>query len=272
LSVVFRGNATEQRDQQLPRKIGVPLITDLDTVRTLWTVRGPAGMKIVAEPIAAHRATAIRQEMLRLSNTSSLVESASEIIFDSPADEVHGWYAPWAARMAVSDARLSQLRWRPEAAPQYDAPAVDAIRTQQEGVATRLKTTEVLQRLREQTAVTPQNQDVWAIGQHPGSDVACFSFIGDMGEIPVTFSFDEGPARWPHWLAALAVLAVGWAGYVFVQRGYLSAKIVEWPYALGVMAGLAWWLWCSPSLLGWVLVAVCLVGALRPPAHCYPVR
>jgi hypothetical protein len=172
--------------------------------------------------------------------------------------------------MAVSDARLSNLRWFPATAEQFDAAAIDAIRMQQEGVAIRLKTTEILQDVREQTASHPQDQDVWTIGQHPGSAVAHFSFIGGVGNIPVTFPADPGPSRWPRWLAAMAVLAVGGSIHELLRRGYLSSKVIEWPYALGVLAGLAWWLWCSPSILGWALVVVCLVGALRPPAHCHP--
>ena len=268
LTVVFRGAPSSSGRQH--REIPVPHVTDLDTVRTLWTVRGPSGLTIAADQIREHRTTSIRQEKLRLSNTSSLVESASEIIFDSPVDEVNGWYSPWATRMAVSDARLTKLRWFPEAGEQFDAAAVDAIRMQQEGVATRLKTTNTLMTIRQETNDHPQDQDVWAIGQHPGSDVAHFSFIGAVGRIPVAFPSDRGPGHWWFWLAAVAVLAVGWTIYVLLRRGYLSSKVVEWPYALGVLAGLAWWLWCTPSLFGWLLVIVCVVGALRPPAHCNP--
>ncbi len=39
----------------------------------------------------------------------------------------------------------------------------------------------------------------------------------------------------------------------------------QWPYALGVLGGIAWWLLASPSLLGWVIVAVSLWGAIRWP-------
>jgi hypothetical protein len=208
--------------------------------------------------------------MLRLSNTSSLVESASEIVFDSPMDEVKGWYGPWATRMAVSDARLAELRWFPSNTDQYDDAAVDAIRMQQDGVAARLKASETLEEIRRQTNRRPGDQDVWSLGQHPGGELEHFSFIGAVGKIPVAFSPDSGPTRWPFWLAAVAVLATGGVIYALLRRGYLSSKVVEWPYALGVLAGLAWWLWCSPSVLGWALVAVCVVGALRPPAHCNP--
>ncbi len=270
LSVIFRGQLATASDHRTVSEIPVPWVIDLDTTRTLWTVRGPSGLVITSEQLADHGTSALRQEMIRFSNTASLIESASEIVFDSPTDEVDGWYTPWAGRLAVSDARLSQTRWFPSQSAQYEPAAVDAIRMQQDGIAARMKTASILRDVRAQTAVRPQGQDAWADGQHPGSAVARFSFIGAVGRIALAMPRQQVPPRWPRWLAALALIGLGASVYVLLRRGFLVPWMVEWPYAVGVLAGLAWWLWCSPSILGWVLVTVSLVGALRPPAHCHP--
>ena len=46
----------------------------------------------------------------------------------------------------------------------------------------------------------------------------------------------------------------------------LGEWCARWPYLFGVLAGLAWWLWLPPSFLGWVIVAISMIGAVRLPA------
>ena len=45
-------------------------------------------------------------------------------------------------------------------------------------------------------------------------------------------------------------------------------------YACGVLIGLAWWLWLTPSLVGWLIVIASVASALRSPwvASPLPVR
>jgi len=57
-----------------------------------------------------------------------------------------------------------------------------------------------------------------------------------------------------------------------LRRGTLAEYFNRWPQAIGVAAGLAWWLWLQPSGLGWGIVLVSLVAPLvsrrrrSPPA------
>jgi hypothetical protein len=44
----------------------------------------------------------------------------------------------------------------------------------------------------------------------------------------------------------------------------LRDSFSRWPHLPGVVIGLAWWLWLSPSSVGWLIVAVFLVSSLRP--------
>jgi phage shock protein PspC (stress-responsive transcriptional regulator) len=60
------------------------------------------------------------------------------------------------------------------------------------------------------------------------------------------------------------IFAIGAAIVLYLlQRGYLAEWLIRWPYAFGVAAGLAWWLWLSPSVIGLAIVAVCVLGSLR---------
>ncbi len=62
------------------------------------------------------------------------------------------------------------------------------------------------------------------------------------------------------WLAA-----AGWgllvAGAWALGRTRRAQWLTKWPHAAGVVVGLAWWLWLSPSVLGWLIVAVSLAAA-----------
>ena len=46
----------------------------------------------------------------------------------------------------------------------------------------------------------------------------------------------------------------------------------RWPQLPGVVIGLAWWLWLSPSALGWLIAAVFLASSLRPAWRSRPMR
>ena len=46
----------------------------------------------------------------------------------------------------------------------------------------------------------------------------------------------------------------------------------RWPQLPGVVIGLAWWLWLSPSALGWLIAAVFLASSLRPVWRSRPMR
>ncbi|MCW0295071.1 hypothetical protein NIL11_27015, partial [Klebsiella pneumoniae] len=71
---------------------------------------------------------------------------------------------------------------------------------------------------------------------------------------------DKFATRLPTALLFAASMA---ALILFVRLGLTSTLTNRWPHALGVVAGLAWWLWLTPSILGWVLVLLSLGTSLR---------
>ena len=40
-------------------------------------------------------------------------------------------------------------------------------------------------------------------------------------------------------------------------------RLARWPHAPGVVLGLAWWLWLSPSVLGLVIALASVLAAVR---------
>ncbi|MCA9151696.1 MAG: hypothetical protein KDA92_20470, partial [Planctomycetales bacterium] len=65
------------------------------------------------------------------------------------------------------------------------------------------------------------------------------------------------PRRWATWLCVLSCIGVS-VGWQFIPR-FAYPLSPRWPYLPGVLAGLAWWLWLSPSWIGWVIVGLSLL-------------
>src|SRR5205823_6172754 len=75
----------------------------------------------------------------------------------------------------------------------------------------------------------------------------------------------EKHADWAQRLSWSAAL-LGAVGMLVLagRRGVLDDWSRHWPHVLGVMAGVAWWLWLAPSVFGWVLIVGSLLASLRP--------
>jgi hypothetical protein len=244
----------------------VPWITDFDVVRTLWTVHGPRHTLSESLDIEPHRVSAAVQEAIRLRATANLIESAVETVMGSPANEIQAWYAPWAVRLAGSEARMARDRWlAPRAEVPLDSAAIDAIDRQQGNIAKRLNTSPTLQDLRAQTGRYAQPSDLLVFAQQADMDSRYYTFIGRVPAITLA-RHRSGPGYvWPQLLGACLVAAVGGLIGYSLRQDRVTARLRQWPCLPGVLIGLVWWLFASPSLLGWLIVAASLWTALRCP-------
>jgi hypothetical protein len=210
-----------------------------------------------------------------LRSTASLIEAASETLLDSPASEVRAWYTPWAVRLACSGARIAQdRRVAHRADHDVESEAIDAIDRQHEALAQRLKTVPSLEEVRREVARFPQPSDLWGFARPASMTTTRYTFIGTapvlvFGVVPADASRSSA---WLKWLAAAAVVGLSGAFWLLLSRGALHTWLRQWPWMLGVLIGLAWWLWATPSLAGWIVVAVSLWGAVRLPMRSGRVR
>jgi hypothetical protein len=65
-------------------------------------------------------------------------------------------------------------------------------------------------------------------------------------------------------IASLAVLLGAVIVWISKREMVLGDYLRSCPQVVGVLAGLAWWLWLTPSVLGWVIVALSLIAGIRP--------
>jgi hypothetical protein len=272
LAVLFQGGC-RPAEQKGVESLIVPWIAGFDIVRTLWTIRGPSVARLQGKAAEQPPISQVQQESIRLRNTASLIESAVDSVLDSPAGEVRAWYQPWIVRVACSEARIERFRWaaRPNESTVGSA-AMRAIGDQQQSIAQRLNTNLTLTDVRQETAHFSQPADLWEFGRHPGTVTSRFSFFGARPELTVAFEPSLKTAWWPTLLASLVLGLAGCGLGILSRRGWLASWFRQWPHFVGVLLGVVWWLFASPSWLGWVIVAVGLFAAFRLPIPTHRVK
>jgi membrane protein implicated in regulation of membrane protease activity len=68
---------------------------------------------------------------------------------------------------------------------------------------------------------------------------------------------------WGRFFAACGLGLLVLACQLGSRCGVLLALFSRWPHVLGVIAGLAWWLWLWPSALGGLVILVSLACSLH---------
>jgi hypothetical protein len=260
LDVIYSQRAHEGR----PRRdvIMTPILVDLPIERSLWTIDTPASLGSVSP----HSGTAIapaEHALLRVECTANLLKSADRLLAKEPGENVGSWYLPWAERLRFrrTAAERSSLDLPAEAEP-TTASRLTAIDSEQLDLARRLGTQDVLeqslagsQAISEPTALFESLQ--------PDGSVRSHIMLAGNGNV-LEIDFPERMASHPRrrMLAAIAVGLVGAAISISLRRKNFTLGDVPYlPPAVGAVAGLAWWLWLAPAILGPILVILCAVSA-----------
>ena len=63
---------------------------------------------------------------------------------------------------------------------------------------------------------------------------------------------------------ALATFIIAWVLWRLSRLEPLRDGLSRWPHLPGVIFGIAWWLWLTPSVVGWLIATAFLASSLRP--------
>ncbi len=138
-------------------------------------------------------------------------------------------------------------------------------RQQQDSIAQRLNVPPSLASSLPDLAKYPAPADLVRLLQGHQYSSAHYAFLGQADRIPLAQARPRLPAWWWHVAGALLVLAAGAISWAAARNDRVLGYLYQWPYAFAVLAGLAWWLFARPSILGWGIVILSVWGALRLP-------
>jgi hypothetical protein len=248
-----------------------PVLDDLPVERTLWTVVGPATFE-PGQPEDGSLLSPRSQELYRLRSAAALIEAASLTTAEDP-EETLRWYRRWAGRLAVARTavELPPAPAGPGKSP--EAEEIDAIDARQLQIAQRLGVTDVyLQLKQEGVRVVDDPAALCQRSLRGGQSSARCLVPGRSDSVTLKLRRVQTSGLPFRLIGAISLAAAIVLVVVGLRRGTLAECFNRWPQAMGVAAGLAWWLWLQPSGLGWGIVLVSLAASLvsgwrhSPPA------
>jgi hypothetical protein len=216
----------------------------------------------------AGQITPLGQELVRYRTAAVLMERAGELVSENSPQEMADWFAPWGGRLASSRRALDVLRLENSEEWTLAATQVETIDKEQAALAARLSAVPSDHVPGKKLA---GGQRLFELVEE-GYPAVHLSFAGAQTKLELNYGpgpASDWPARWP---TALGLLACALAVYVLAVRGHLAEWLTRWPQVCGVAAGLGWWLFLSPSLLGWAIIALSLWSAVRFPWKVARVR
>jgi len=261
--ILSRGPRAGGRSSTSPR-LESPVLEQIPTEQTLWTVVGPSHFK-AGEPQDIGSISPWSQELIRLKNTAEMIRLASKVSLDlEDRDSTFRWYWRWARRLAAArtEFRRQVARGVALSRTRTARSEVRQIDQQQSRISQELGMVTVFEQLSAAEPAADDPSELWRRSQdNPQTATRC-CLPGAVGSLALTYR-PAGVSRLRGGLMSATCLTALIALIVLgLRRGVLAESFKRWPSAVGVIVGLAWWLWLSPSILGWGIVLVSLASAV----------
>ncbi|HUG66705.1 MAG TPA: hypothetical protein VMM76_03070 [Pirellulaceae bacterium] len=233
IALLFVGRASSLATEKNSLTLAAPRLRGLEARTTLWSVRDPR--QAASVPLLNHTmidAAATRE--LRVGILQELLNYNVGPVPQHRANDLQRWRERWQERLNAVTAKPA------DANSAYHASVVSAsVVSFHDAMKRRHGTT---------------RHDDWTY---------C-SFNGATPMLTI-IRLDRGTTDVAQRVAlALALCVAAWFLLKLSRREGVRDALSRWPHLPGVVIGLAWWLWLSPSALGWLIAAVFLASSLRP--------
>jgi hypothetical protein len=252
-------------DRWRSSRLPVPALVDLPVHQTLWTVSLPAGFEPISPDASAKRVQSPPFELIRSKSIVELMDLSPATAAVTARDDLANWYRAWARPLAASAEALSREMATERLPVAASALASDAqlLERKRLQIESRLAGPSLLKELSSSGAIGDQPAQLWR-QWCPQGQTASRYLISRGGEPPqLRRLVDMGGEPLGRAAAAIVIVIASLALAWLTRRPQAVEWLQCWPQVLGVVAGLCWWLWLSPSLLGWLLVAVSIWSAFR---------
>ncbi len=231
VDVVFSGSS-QSGSPRFGETILAPTLADLPVEQTLWTIHCPVG-SVLKETLLEHTlSTAEEQATARAESASVALQMGERLTPHAAEAGFDSWTRSWKRRQA-SAIRIAS-GGQQTAPPEADAGLLDLVARHQ-------------RRLLE-----GQGEPVRFVIQ--GASSAVNLRFSDAMQNDVGLRLGLG-------FALIGLFAIA---NVALRRWRLRETLEQSWFALGVTAGIAWWLWFTPSFVGLMLVILFTTAAFWP--------
>jgi len=240
LAVVFTGTASRLPGGHARLHFPAPSLRGLAIDQTLGTVWIPTQSDAMTPLLPHTRSDPSSLQAARVESLQQILANVQDRAAQHREEDLVAWRADWQRRLQLAQARLADLQ-------------------EEEGP--------------DSTASAPVSID--AADHLAASGTGAFLYSqqnGPAGGFSVVVHEPDTRQLLRPLITVLGL--IGLFGVAFTVRRSPSIRgwVTRWPHLAGVLVGLLWWLWLSPSFLGWLIVAICLAGAVRPLWCGRPVR
>lgn len=262
IQVLFTGTLHTMQWRQRTAIVQSPQLVGIPVEQTLWTVRGPGtgDIKLMVDKPCLDP---LSHELLRLDQTTALVEAASDVVADSDSADISHWYSPWERRLIASHSRATHWYAASPAGGDQDA-VLAASEVKRKEIATRLGAGELEPETKSGSSKASEPVDVWRIALDRSAPTHHCAFSGARETIEFRHTTDVKGTGAERWAAAAVLLGITVLCLVTLPNPSLEHCLRRYPQLLGIPLGMVWWLWLTPSLLGLIILLLAGLGSIGP--------
>ena len=231
LSVLFSGRASNLATPYNGRHLQVPSIENVDVEKTLWSIQR-VNVDDHHQPLLAHASrTTQHMQTIRHQQIQAALQLGEQVAAQHRTDDFTTWRTAWTQR----------LKQTTGSRPTEASNDIALGRLQSAGLGYLAS----------------------SFGSAGAGVIHC-ELDGAAPSLTLIEPSGVSSGLLTRMLVALAIsssllllfLARSWQPFwIFLAR---------WPQLAGVAFGLAWWLFLTPSILGWLVVAISLLSVVRP--------
>ena len=240
---------------------GKPLPVDV----SLWSISQPAGSERAAIE-GASPVSAIDQAVLRFDRLVSIAESASAVAAEAPQPDGANWFRPWAARLkAVQQQSIHLINQQPAATSvaRLSRSSEEQLGQIQKRFEKWLEESTDLFGNADNITATLASELSSANGYSADHNIAYYASQGS-GEKLVVQPTQPTSTSLRAKLAAM-IVAILISAFGLSKMAAVHDFFYRFPFVTGVLFGIGYWAWLSPSWFGLVIAAgsACLATPFR---------
>jgi hypothetical protein len=243
-------------------KLEGPSLAGFTVEQTIWSVAdGP--WSLAPQGRRTTGMSSLATAVVRVQTVSRELDSVVAALADETPEQVATAYLPWARRFLAARAAVERERSRAPSSQAAEAAEAEirGLDEAQAKLARKLNVWSLYTELAGQRLLAGEAAELFDAAPRDRR-TAALAVAGPSASLTLGSAGEHsGDIAARFLLACLAVFVIGVVAKSAGRPG-VREFLVRWPQLLGVLFGLAWWLWLSPSLLGFGIVVAALVWPL----------